>query len=117
MNALSAAFLTAGLADQSDLSRVERELEEERVAKERPERESRTRDILQRDPNLPALLKIQEEIDALIKERNRLLEEAGYEVMSYGSYGESHHWWGRPDLDFIRMGDHCPPGSSFPTYW
>ena len=116
MNALSAAFLTAGLADQSDLSRVERELEEETIAKGRSERESRARDILQEDPNLPAILGIQEKIESLIDERNQLLKKAGYEIMSYGSGADAHYWWGRSDLEFIQMGDHCPPGSSFPTY-
>ena len=84
------------------------------IEQEGSDRESRARDILQRDKNLPKITALQQTITALIEERNSLLKEAGYKKMSYD---DTHSWWGREDLDFLQMEDQMPPGSSFPTYY
>ena len=78
---------------------------------ERFDRESRARDILQGDKNIHNIVALQNNIVALIKERDSLLTEAGYEKMGDGDIS----WWGRKDLGF-QMEDQMPPGSSFPTY-
>ena len=80
---------------------------------ERSDRESRAREILSGDQNLPKITALQDNIQALIKERDTLLKQAGYEKMGDGDGDIS--WWGRKDLGF-QMEDQMPPGSSFPTY-
>ena len=82
------------------------------IEQEGSDRESRARDILQKDKNLPKITALQNKITALIEERNQILKEAGYEKMGDGD----HSWWGRKDLGF-QMEDQMPPGSSFPTYY
>ena len=78
---------------------------------ERFDRESRARDILQGDKNIHNIVELQNNIVALIKERDSLLTEAGYEKMGDGDGHVS--WWGRKDL----MEDQEVSGSSFPTYY
>ena len=78
---------------------MEELLEQERI---------RARDILRTDIKISVIVALQDNIIALIEERDRLLKESGYEKMGDGDIS----WWGRKDL----MEDQELPGSSFPTY-
>ena len=84
------------------------------VEQEGSDRESRARDILQRDKNLPHLISLQNKIQQAIEERDRLLKEAGYKKIM--SYDDIHSWWRHKDLDFVQE-DQMPPGGAFPTYY
>ena len=84
------------------------------IEQENSDKESRARDILSGDQNLPKITALQNKIQQAIEERDRLLKEAGYKKIM--SYDDIHSWWRHKDLDFVQE-DQMPPGGSFPTYY
>ena len=82
------------------------------IEQENSDKESRAREILSGDQNLPKITALQNKIQQAIEKRDQLLRDAGYEKMGDGD----HSWWGRKDLGF-QMEDQMPPGSSFPAYY
>ena len=82
------------------------------IEQERFDRFANALALLQGDKNIHNIVALQDNIQALIKERDQLLREAGYEKMGDGDIS----WWGHKDLDFVQE-NQMPPGGAFPVYY